>query len=211
VACGGARSTRRPISTARAPSAPRPRVRRVSRTHPSSLSTPTPRELPKRAPTPHENSRYLRRRGAPLVLISGLNVLESLDVALACADGSRGDRGTPRPAGGVQGLVRQGQPLEPRLVPRRGTRRGPAHPRAREGGVGSARDHRRARARPGEARRRSGRAAPDPRVPLAPDRSGEGVRGDRALRSTSRRASSWRPNDVVARRREGEGLRPPAV
>ncbi|MCK7498415.1 MAG: hypothetical protein MZW92_53130 [Comamonadaceae bacterium] len=84
-----------------------------------------------------------------------------------------------RRSDGVQGLLRQGQPLLARQPSA-----APAWTRACEIlARGEARDsalpvaHRRARARAGAGRRRGRRRAPDPGLPVPPDRPARGARG----------------------------------
>ena len=211
-ACGGARSTRRPISTgARREFADRVALCAIAIARQSRYPGPVPPAAPECPGGPsHANPRHLRRwRLAPPADLGPQRAREPRRRARV-RRGRRGDRGAPRPAGGVQGVVRQGQPLEPRLVPRRRARRGPADPRPGEGRLGPARDHRRPRARPGQARRRGGGAAPDPRVPLAPDRPREGVRGDRAA-DQHQEGPVHGPRRRGARRRQGEGRSAPAA
>ena len=114
----------------------------------------------------------------------------------ACArngGGAQGDRRPRRRRPRLQDLVRQGQPHLGQERARHRARRGAAdfcrNPRHAE----AAGAHRRARRRAMRARGAGGRCAADPRVPVPADRSADRRRQNGRSRSTSRRASSWRP------------------
>jgi len=158
-----ARDRLAPTSTGRAASSPPGSHLRVSHRAPVSLSRRRFRRRatnPRRV-TPCESRDITVGGGAPLLLISGLNVLESLDSALACADG----------------VAAVASATACRPCSRRRTTSEPLEPQTRSAASGSttaclsssassrfgpARDHRRARARPGEAGRRSGGSAQIP-------------------------------------------------
>ena len=115
----------------------------------------------------------------PLALIAGPCVMEPGDMTLRiAAPAGRALRPSGR-SPGLQGLVRQGQPDLRVELPRSGPRGGDEGLRARQGRDRPAGDDRHPRDDPGQADRRGGRPAPDPRLPGAPDRPAGGGGGDR--------------------------------